>query len=127
MENEFETQLNRHIKSMIEISFEFVDWNENEIERIYVLCSTEGSNFFTFFYSIRGVIVKRHLVNSYLKKKCNVEPAKQISSDRIGLKDLRSIVDLFKLYDKEIPMLIKIDFNILTSNMNMELSYEKRL
>lgn len=40
---------------MVEISFEYVDWNEKEIDYIYIFGSTEESNFFTFF--IRSKVI----------------------------------------------------------------------
>jgi hypothetical protein len=51
-------ELNSHIKSMLEACFEYVEFNDKEVDAIYVLCSAETSYYFTFFFSINGNIVK---------------------------------------------------------------------
>lgn len=126
-EKKFDKKFNDHIKSMVEVSFEYVGWNEKEIDHIYIFGSTEESSFFTFFYSIKGNIVERHKVNDYLVQKCNIKPSQQTAADMIGLKDLIAIMELFEKYKKEVPTILKIRYDTHSTKVDTNLSYEKRL
>lgn len=112
---------------MVEISFEYVEWNEQEVDSIHILCSTEESIFFTFFYSINGNVVARHKVNGYLNKKADITKSLQSAADKIGIKDLQNIIALFTDNNQEVPNLIKISYYPPTKKFETDFDYKKRL
>lgn len=124
--NNFELSLNKIIKSMVEISYEFAD-RSKEIDFIYIFCSIEESVFFTFFYKINGVLVKRHKLNDFLNKSCDVSPERQFAADDIGHSDLYALQALFEDENKDKPLSIKISYNTKTSKFSTDFIYEKLL
>ena len=127
MKSKFDVKLNEYLKSMIEVSFEYIGWNKEEVDSIHILCSTEESIYFHFFYSIGGNILERHKVNNYLKVKCNDSEEHQIAADNIGISDLEQIISLFKAENREIPFSIKITYLPATNKMESIFDYESKL
>lgn len=127
MNKETESQIVANIKSMIEISFEYAGWNKDEIDAIYIFCSTEESFFFTFFFSVKGLIVERHKINDHLTRKCNTSIEQQFATDKIGGENLQKIVDLFKTEEEEVPSSIRVVYHPSTEKMNVKFDYQKRI
>lgn len=127
MNNQVTHRIKSHIKSMIEISFEYTGWNKEEVDHIFIFCSTEESLFFTVFYSINGILTERHRINEFLKKKCNTSELQQFAVDKIGLDNLEMIVSCFKTNSLEIPTVLKITYIPLSKEFNFEFDYQANL
>lgn len=127
MNPEFEEKLKTYLSSMIEVVFEYVGNNKEEVDEIYIFCSTEESLFFQFFYSINGQIVKKHKVNDLLILKCDTSKERQFSVLDIGMEDLSGIVSLFNGSQKDVPKSIKISYKPLTKEMDTHFIYDNRL
>ena len=116
-----------HLKSMLEIAFEFVNFDTSQVEMIYVFCSTEEGYMFDFFYSIDGKIMQRHQVNNVLKQSIDSSDEKQFFCLETGNKDLLSCVDKFEKKGEEVPTRIMVSYAVKNEKINIDFSYEKRL
>lgn len=124
---EIESRLIPEIKSMIEIAFEYAGFNEQEVDDIYIFNSTEEGHFFHFFYGINGQIVKKHKINEVIKTKCDTSPEQQSAALAIGMKSLKSIVNLFTEKHLEVPKRIQVEYSIRTHHMKSNYFYDNKL
>lgn len=125
--SEFDVELRGLFKSMLDIAFEYVNFNDKEVTEIYVFCSTEISLYFTFFYRIHETVLDRHLINEKLHKKCDISSDKQFEADDFGLIDLNKFVALFKSAGREVPTIIKLSFSVVNQKFDTNLSYDHLL
>jgi hypothetical protein len=125
--NEFDRELNKLFKSMIEVAFEYVNFNEEEVKIIYIFCSLEEGYYFDFFYNINNTIVKKHQVNEVLEKKSKITDEKQLAALDIGLAEIAILEKLFKDDNNEIPKQVKLNYSISEDKYISNISYEQKL
>ena len=99
--------IDNHVKSMLEACYEFADWNDEEIDEIYIFCSLEEGLFPKWFYRINSLIVKAHELNDHVKRKCDTSTQKQREILTILADDLFDIDTAFETQEKESDLLGK--------------------
>lgn len=67
LETMIDSLIDTQVKSMLQTCYEFSEWNDEEIEEIYIFCSLEEGIFPKWFYRINSEIVKTHELNDHVK------------------------------------------------------------
>lgn len=125
--NTFDTELQRLTSEMVEISFEFVNRNTDEVDRIFIYGSMEGySLFFKVFYQINGQLVGMHKVNDLLEKPCDTSRDRMFKLLGLGNDYLKEIDELFKSDDREVPTYMKMIYEPKSGAFDNEIRYENQ-
>src|SRR5690606_35966973 len=105
----FESEFEKLTKQLVEVCFEYVNYDSKNVDEIFIYCSTECSAiWFDTFFRINGSIVERHKVGD----KYEITDQKQLSLVKVSNKIIQQLIDNFKKYSKEIPTEIKIVYTI---------------
>lgn len=122
---EFDTKFQDLCKKMVEISFEFVDFNKKDIDTIYIFSSIEKNIFsFNVFYRILGKVTEVHELNLVSKKKYDVSDKKFYSFVNQGFEYLKKIQEIFNQDKREVPTLMKIAHFPKTGKFENNISYD---
>lgn len=127
LEPMIDSLIDNQVKSMLEACYEFTNWNDEEIDVIYIYCSLEEGLFPKWFYRVNSLIVKAHELNDHVKLKCDTSIKKQREILTILEDNLVDIDIAFETNQKEIPTRIKISFNVRNNKFNVDLEYNKEL
>jgi hypothetical protein len=110
---------------MVEIAFEYVGRNKEEVDCIYIYASMEDDSiFYNTFYSIKGNIVKAHKVNDYLSNN-PATPEMNKKLLKIGTDFLDETSELFENHNREVPTLMKMTYKPKTKTFDNDIHYEK--
>lgn len=64
----FDEEFQRLSTEMVEVAFEYVDRNSEEVDNIYIYASMENEMYFyNVFYQINNTIVEKEFVNNVLQ------------------------------------------------------------
>jgi len=122
---EFDEKFQRMTTKMVEIAYEFVDRNEEDIDRIYVFGSIEARVYvYNVFFLINNQFVHLHEVNTVSTHHYNDSEGRILSLLRIGNQTLIAVESLFKAYHKDVPTVLKMIYNPKTKEFDFELLYE---
>lgn len=122
---EFDIKFQKLTAAMVEIAFEYVGRNKEEIDTVYIYGSMEtGSYSYNCFYVVNNVLSKKQNINNYLKEPLNVSSEQQQSLMRIGNKLLQETAEVFKADNREIPTLLKMIFHPKSGNFKCNISYD---
>ena len=125
MDTKFEDSINAIFKSMVEIGYEYIEFNKNnEVDTIYVFVSLEMSQYFDFFYKINDKIVKRHLVNENLSVKIDDSDERDDGLMDLGFEDIEKLISTCSKFNQEIPNQIRIVYSLSNEDFNAQLNYE---
>ncbi len=127
MSKDFSDKVGELFKSMIEVGFEFVNNNEDEIQKVFVFGSLEESIMFDCFYSIDKVIAKRHQINEHLQKKIDDSDKRQDALLRIGIEDLKAFKELCINYKEDYPNQVYLVYDAKKYNFTSDLVYDQVL
>lgn len=93
---EFDAKFQKLTTEIVEIAFEFINYNDEEVDIIFVYGSMENLNpFFNLFYKINGTLIELHKINSVLKKQCDASSDKMFDLLDLGVEYLEKIAELF--------------------------------
>lgn len=120
----FDKQFKNHIKSMVEICYEYIGRNQKEVDNIYIHCSTREGIAFNFFFCINGTMTSKERVNKELNKKIDFSVDQVFAVMDIGTQDLLAIMNLFKKDNREVPSELRITYTPKTKKMQTDISYE---
>lgn len=122
---EFDKKFQESCEKMVQIAFEFVDFNKKEVDTIYVFGSIEAKIFcFNFFYRINGKITEVHLLNQATSKKYDIGDEKFYAMADLGYGYLMEVDALFRKAKREVPTLLKLVYFPKTGKFNIDISYE---
>lgn len=125
MSKVFEDYFSEIQTDMVSICLEYV---EERAEKIYIYCSfEEGIVSSDYFYNINGKIVERHKLNDMLSSGENnydVSVQRQSGVVKILNMDIKSVINLCKEYNREIPTEMKLIYNIEENSLKAEYKYE---
>ena len=117
----FDNQFQELTKGVLELCFEYVNFDSKNIDGIYIYCSTEMDTItFNVFYNVNGQICKKHEVGTDYDTSFGT----QKSLNENGNKIMTSIVELFKNDKREIPTEIKISYLVKSEKFNCDIKYE---
>ena len=124
-QQEFDISFQEITKEMVEIAFEWVDFNKTEIDCVYVFGSIEeGTLLYKKFYKVNGQVVQAHKVNTVSGISFNLDGERESALLRLGTAALRKLHNLFIAMNKDIPTLVKMKYQPKTGNFECKLSYE---
>lgn len=122
---EFDERFQEITKEMLEIAYEFNGSNDQEIDIIFLLGSTEDEGFETnFFYRIGNAIVPKQAINEHLKAKADISKERQFEALRLENELLTKMAGEFKNDGREVPTLIKIIYSPRIGKFDCKLNYE---
>ncbi len=122
---EFDTKFQNLNQKMVEIAFEFVNFNKKEVDTIYLFGSLEGNiNAYDIIYRINGKLTEIHELNLFSKKKYDLSDDRVISLLRQGGGYLNDVRDLFKHDSREVPTLLKMVYFPKSGKLTNDISYE---
>ncbi|MDO5969887.1 hypothetical protein Q4Q35_08705 [Flavivirga aquimarina] len=120
----FESSFEKLTKELAELCFEYVDYDSQNVEKIFIFCSTElDTIWFNTFYKINSRIVKKHKVGD----RFNANDEKQILLNKEANKIIQKLIQNFKLHSKDLPSDFKIIYEIEGSKFDCKMSYEPKM
>ncbi|MBC9931821.1 immunity protein YezG family protein [Chitinophaga qingshengii] len=123
MNNVFDNAFQELTAKMVEIAFEFVHHNSEEVDHIYLYASMEGGCSYNVFYSINGQLVKLHKVNTVLKKPCDISTERMFRLLTQGNSYLKEMTALFQQDNRDVPTLMQLVYAPATGKLDNKISY----
>ena len=108
MNDNFDNDFQSLLTEMVELAFEYVDDNVDEVDTVYTIGLIEKGYFFKTFYKINGQLAKSHKVNDISKKQYDVSSTRAFNLLNLGNEILMKIENLFIDYNREIPTILKL-------------------
>ena len=125
MHNNFDNDFQGLLTEIVELSFEYVDNNVDEVDTVYTIGLIEKGYFFKTFYKINGQLAKSHKINEVSKKQYDISSTRAFDLLNLGNEILMKIEKLFVDYDREIPTILKLVYFPKTGNFESYFGYEK--
>lgn len=127
MIEEFNSRLMEQYKSMIEACFGYTNFNEEEVDEIFIIGMIRtGYSSIEYFYKINGKISEAYQINDLLKEKCDTSPDRQFEILDFLTADLKTIVSIFEEFEQEIPFVLKIIYNVKNKKMEISFNYDDK-
>ena len=121
----FDIRFKEITTEMVEIAYEFVDFNEEIIDTIFIMGSIEDELiFFNFFYRINGVLLKASNVNRNGKITFDSSDSRLSSILTLGNNCMQQINSLFLNSERDVPTLIRIVYFPKTQKFECKLNYD---
>lgn len=122
----FDTEFQRLTTEMVEVAFEYIGFNKEEVDGIYIYASMENEiYFYNVFYRINSIVIKKEVVNDVLINKTDSSPEKLRGLLRTGGNLLMDLSDVFIKDEREVPTLLKMVYSPKTGNFNCDVIYEQ--
>lgn len=123
----FDTEFRRLTTEMVEIAFEYIGFNKEETDGIYLYASMEnGIYFFNLFYNINRQLIKKDFVNNILSRKVDDSDETVDTLLSTGNHLLLELADLFESDKREVPALLKMVYLPKTGGFDCEIIYESQ-
>ena len=94
MNDNFDNDFQSLLTEMVELAFEYVDDNVDEVDTVYTIGLIEKGYFFKTFYKINGQLAKSHKVNDISKKQYDVSSTRAFNLLNLGNEILMKIEKL---------------------------------
>jgi len=121
----FDTEFQRLTTEMVEIAFEYIGRNKEEVEGIYICGSMENDMYsYNVFYQINKTKVKKQDVNNFLTQKVDTSSQMQHSLMGTGNEMLLDLSDVFINANREVPTLLKMVYHPQTGSFDCDIIYE---
>lgn len=122
---EFDKKFQQLFSNMVEIAFEFVGRNKDEIDAIFIYASMENNEFFyNNFYKVKGQLVKTHKINTISSQKYDLSSSRTFAMLNLGNKYLEETAKLFSEAGRQVPTLMKMTYYPKTGKFNNDISYD---
>jgi hypothetical protein len=121
----FDRRFRELYTGLVEIAFEFVGRNKQEVDAVYVF-GTMGIRgyYYNWCYRINGKLVAVEDVNDVSKQQYDLSDDRCDALTEIGIEDLKKTEALFVEAGKEAPTLMKMVYYPKTGQFNNDLDYE---
>lgn len=121
----FDKKFQQLYSKMVEIAFEYVNRNKDEIDAIYIYASMENNEYFyNNFYKVNGVVIKTHKIKTVSKQQYDLGPTRTFAMLNLGNKYLEETAKLFSEAQRPIPTLMKMVYYPKTGKFNNDIDYE---
>lgn len=120
---DFEKKFQKIYTAMIELAYEYVNRNKEEIDEVYVFGSIEKGYFYKAFYKINGILVKSHRTNTISKEQYDISDNRTFAMLKIGNTYLSEIEQLFEEYNQEVPTILKFIYSPKTGKFDSKFEY----
>lgn len=124
MNNNFNNDFQSLLTEIVELAFEYVDNNVDEVDTVYSIGLIEKGYFFKTFYKINGQLAKSHKVNDISKKQYDISYARAFDLLNNGNEILIKIENLFVDYNREIPTILKLVYFPKTGKFESYFGYK---
>ncbi len=122
----FDTAFQRLTTEMVEVAFEYIGRNKEEVDGVFIYGSMENDvYFFNLFYQINNTVVEKEFVNDFLTEKIDDSDERLDSLLSIGGHALMDLSDVFIDDEREVPTLLKITYAPKTGKFNCDVIYEQ--
>lgn len=122
---QFDKEFKRLTTEMVEVAFEYVGRNSEEVDHLYIYASMEYEIFFyNVFYQINNVVVEKELVNTVLHQKTDDSGDRIDALLSIGGHALMDLSDVFSDHARELPTLFKMVYAPQTGGFDCDILYE---
>ena len=125
MNDSFDNDFQSLLTQMVELAFEYVDDNVDEVDTVYTIGLIEKGYPLKTFYKINGQLAKSHKVNDISKKQYDVSSSRAFNLLNLGNDILMKIENLFIDYNREIPTILKLVYFPKTGKFESYFGYEK--
>jgi hypothetical protein len=125
MANEFDNEFQKLFTEMVEIAFDYVNKNTEEIDTVYVIGLIESGYYYDFFYKINGKVVESHKVNTVSKMQYDISKDRAFALLGLGIKELEKIKKLFENDNREVPKSLNLIYYPKTGKFESDLGYNK--
>lgn len=121
----FDEEFHRLTTEMVEIAFEYIGRNKEEVDNVYIYASMEDEiYFYNVFYQINNILVKKEVVNDVLIGKIEDSDEKLDSLLSFGGHALMDLSDVFTEDKREVPTLLKMIYSPKSRNFECDIHYE---
>ncbi len=72
MNNNFDNDFQSLLTEIVDLAFEYVDNNVDEVDTVYTIGLIEKGYFFKTFYKINGQLAKSHKINNTSNKQYDI-------------------------------------------------------
>ncbi|RFZ92286.1 hypothetical protein D0C36_12675 [Mucilaginibacter conchicola] len=121
---DFDDKFSTLFTGMVEIAFEFVNRNDDEVEAIYIFSSLEMGCFYNVFYRINGTVVNINKINAVSTEQYDLAPTRMMDLLHAGNGMLAEMETLFKDHNREVPKSMKMIYEPQTGHFNNKMGYE---
>ena len=123
--NQFDLEFEKITTAMVEIAFEFVDFNKDIIDTIFILGSIEDEIInYKFFYNINGVYLSAYKINENQQIEFDISDERLSAIQRLGNNELQKMNTLFLNHKRNVPTLCKILFFPKSGKFECKLNYD---
>ncbi|GAA4344652.1 hypothetical protein [Flaviaesturariibacter amylovorans] len=124
-DTDFDDQFGLLAQSLVAIAFEYVNFNEDELDAIYVFGSPTNDNCFNnFFYKINGEIVSGRRLNTVLKEPVDLSTERATAFFAQAALQLAAVAALFKKQKEEVPRIIRLVYNAREEALGLQLDHK---
>jgi len=121
---DFESGYEKLTKELVELCFEYVKYDSQDVEEIFIFCSTELETiWFNVFYKINNQILKKHKVGD----KYDTSDRKQILLNKEANKVIQKLIANFKLFSKDLPSEFRITYKTDGGKFDCKMNYESMM
>ena len=122
----FDKEFQRLTTEMVEVAFEYIGRNSEEVDNVYIYASMENEMYFyNVFYQINNIVVKKELVNNVLQRKTDDSEDRIDNLLSIGGHALMDLSDVFIDDKREVPTLLKMIYSPKTGGFDCDILYEE--
>lgn len=120
----FKSSFQKQTKRLISLCFDYVDNDSKNVEKIFIIFSTElDTIWFNTFYKINNQILRKHEIG----ERFNPNDEKQIALNKMANEIIQEIVGNFKLHSQDLPCDFKITYELDNGKFDCQMSYEKKM
>jgi hypothetical protein len=124
-QEEFNEKFRDLFSGMIQVAFEYVNRNTEEVDAVYVYVAMEGpSNFYNIFYKINNQFVEMHEVNSVSNIQYDTAVKRMMDVLKLGTGDVAEMRALFEEFQGQVPTQMKMIFEPKTDKFDNDISYD---
>lgn len=117
----FESGYEKLTKELVELCFEYVKYDSQNVEEIFIFCSTEFDTiWFNVFYKINSQILKKHKVGD----KYEINDGKQSLLNKEANKIIHKLIENFNLFSKNLPADFRITYKTNGGKFDCKMNYE---
>ena len=122
---EFYKRFNELVSGMVQLAFEYVGRNADEVDTVFVYVDMEaGNDFFNVFYRVNGTLVEMHKVNDHLQQQVDTSMGRMGEVLHTGMHDTEKMRALFDAFQGKVPTVMRMMFHPKTGKFDNDIRYE---
>ena len=123
--HEFDEKFRELYTNMVEIAYEYVNRNRDEVDDIFIFGAIGDGNFsYHVFYKINGKMVEIHQLNRVSKQQYDLSDNRTFKLQDLGNDYLEKIAALFKSDNRPVPTDLKMIYSPKTGKFTNSIGYD---